>query len=161
MVISDKKVVKIHYTLKNQGGEVMDSSEGHEPLAYLQGAGNILEGLENELTGKQAGDKLKVSIEAAEGYGEYDESLVQPVPMEQFGEHQVEVGMQFHADTAIGPRIVTIIAINEEEKQVVIDANHALAGEDLFFDVEVVEVRDASQEELDHGHVHGPDGHEH
>lgn len=161
MQISDKKVALIHYTLKNDGGDVMDSSEGHEPLAYLHGAGNILEGLENALTGKQVGDKLKVSIDAAEGYGEYDESLVQPVPVEQFGEHQVEVGMQFHADTAIGPRIVTIVALNEEGKEVIIDANHALAGENLHFDVEVVEVRDASEEELDHGHVHGPDGHEH
>lgn len=161
MRISDKKVALIHYTLKNDGGEVMDSSDGHEPLAYLHGAGNILEGLENVLAGKQAGDQLQVSIDAAEGYGEYDESLVQPVPMEQFGEHQVEVGMQFHADTAIGPRIVTIVALNEDEKEVIIDANHALAGENLHFDVEVVEVRDATEEELDHGHVHGPGGHEH
>lgn len=161
MVISDNKVVLIHYTLKNDGGEVMDSSEGNEPLAYLQGAGNILDGLENALVGKQAGDKLKVSIEAAEGYGEYDESLVQPIPQDQFGEHQVEVGMQFHADTAIGPRVVTIIAINEESKEIIIDANHALADENLHFDAEVVEVRDATEEELEHGHVHGPEGHEH
>ena len=161
MQISDKKVVLIHYTLKNDNGEVMDSSEGHEPLAYLHGAGNILEGLEGVLVGKQAGDKVKTLIEAAEGYGEYDENLVQPVPMEQFGEHQVEVGMQFHADTAVGPRVVIIVALDDEKKEVIIDANHALAGENLHFDVEVVEVRDATEEEMEHGHPHGVGGHEH
>ena len=159
MKITDKKVALIHYTLKNDGGEVLDSSEGHEPLAYLHGMGNIIEGLENALVDKQAGDKLKVSVEAAEGYGEYDENLVQPVPLEQFGEHEVEVGMQFHADTAIGPRVVTVTAIDGQE--VIIDANHSLAGENLHFDVEVVEVREPTKEELDHGHVHGPGGHEH
>uniref|UniRef100_UPI00351B7FEA FKBP-type peptidyl-prolyl cis-trans isomerase n=1 Tax=Endozoicomonas sp. Mp262 TaxID=2919499 RepID=UPI00351B7FEA len=159
MKIADKKVVLIHYTLKNKSGELLDSSEGHEPLAYLHGMGNIVEGLENALTGKQAGDKLEVNVEAAEAYGEYDESLVQPVPRKEFGDHPVEVGSQFHADTAIGPRIVTVTAIEGDD--VVIDANHALAGEDLNFNVEIVEVRDASEEELDHGHVHGPGGHEH
>ncbi|MRI32001.1 peptidylprolyl isomerase [Endozoicomonas sp. OPT23] len=159
MKITDKKVALIHYTLKNAGGEVLDSSEGHEPLAYLHGAGNIIVGLESALEGKAAGDKLEVSVEAAEAYGEYDESLVQPVPSSQFGEHEVEVGLQFHADTAIGPRVVTVTAIDGDD--VIIDANHSLAGEDLHFAVEVVEVREPSAEELDHGHVHGPGGHEH
>ncbi|MGI9279245.1 MAG: FKBP-type peptidyl-prolyl cis-trans isomerase [Endozoicomonas sp.] len=159
MKITDKKVALIHYTLKNAGGEVLDSSEGHDPLAYLHGAGNIIAGLESALEEKAAGDKLEVSVEAAEAYGEYDESLVQPIPRTQFGEHDVEVGMQFHADTAVGPRVVTITAIEGDE--VVIDANHQLAGEDLNFSVEVVEVRDATEEELEHGHVHGPGGHEH
>ena len=159
MKITDKKVALIHYTLKNAGGEVLDSSEGHDPLAYLHGAGNIIIGLENALEGKAAGDKLEVSVEAAEAYGEYDESLVQPVPRSQFGEHEVEVGLQFHADTAIGPRVVTVTAIDGDD--VIIDANHQLAGEDLHFKVEVVEVREATAEELDHGHVHGPEGHEH
>ena len=159
MKVADKKVVQLHYTLKNKAGELLDSSEGQEPLAYLHGMGNIVEGLENALTGKQAGDKLDVEVEAAEGYGEYDESLVQPIPRAEFGDHPVEVGNQFHADTAIGPRIVTITAIEGDE--VVIDANHSLAGEDLHFSVEVVDVRDATEEELDHGHVHGPGGHEH
>lgn len=159
MKITDKKVALIHYTLKNAGGEVLDSSEGHDPLAYLHGEGNIIAGLEEALSGKSAGDKFEVSVEAAEAYGEYDESLVQPVPKEQFGEHEVEVGMQFHADTAIGPRVVTVTAI--ADKEVVIDANHQLAGEDLHFSVEVVEVRDASEEELEHGHAHGAGGHHH
>ncbi len=159
MKITDKKVALIHYTLKNEGGEVLDSSEGQEPLAYLHGAGNIVAGLESALEGKAAGDKLEVSVEAAEAYGEYDESLVQPVPNSQFGDHEVEVGLQFHADTAIGPRVVTVTAIDGDD--VIIDANHELAGEDLHFAVEVVEVREPSAEELDHGHVHGPGGHDH
>ena len=152
MKIADKKVVQIHYTLKNDQGDVLDSSEGHNPLAYLHGMGNIIVGLENALENREKGDKLSVKVEAAEGYGEYDDSLVQPVPHEQFGDHEVEVGLQFHADTAVGPRIVTVVAVHKDA--VIIDANHELAGENLNFDVEVMEVRDATEEELDHGHVH-------
>ena len=159
MKVANERVALIHYTLKNDGGEILDSSEGEAPMAYLHGEHNIVEGLENALEGKQAGDKFEVTVESAEAYGEYDESLVQPVPRDQFGDHPVEVGNQFHADTAIGPRIVTVIAV--EDDQVVIDANHALAGENLHFKVEVVEVREATKEELDHGHVHGPEGHVH
>ena len=159
MKIADNKVVLLHYTLKNKGGELLDSSDGHEPLAYIHGLGNIVEGLENALTGKQVGDKVEVHVEAAEAYGEYDESLVRPVPRADFGDHPVEVGSQFHADTAIGPRVVTVTAIDGHE--VVVDANHSLAGEDLHFDVEVVEVRDATKDELEHGHVHGEGGCEH
>ena len=159
MKIAKDKVVLFHYTLKNDGGEVLDSSEGESPMGYLHGAQNIVEGLENAMEGKQAADQFEVSVEPAEAYGEYDENLVQPVPKEQFGEHPVEVGNQFHADTAIGPRVVTVIAIQDD--QVVIDANHSLAGENLHFKVEVVEVREATKEELEHGHVHGPEGHQH
>ncbi len=159
MKIAKERVALFHYTLKNDNGEVLDSSDGGEPLAYIHGEFNIVEGLENALEGKEAGDKLDVSVEAAEGYGEYDESLVQPVPKEQFGDHPVEIGAQFHAETAVGPRVVTVTAV--EDDQVVIDANHSLAGENLHFSVEVVEVREATKEELDHGHVHGPGGHEH
>ncbi|WP_257293499.1 peptidylprolyl isomerase [Endozoicomonas sp. YOMI1] len=161
MKIAKERVALFHYTLKNDAGEVLDSSEGESPMAYLHGEGNIVEGLENALEGKQSGDKFEVVVEPAEGYGEYDESLVQPVPKEQFGDHPVEVGNQFHADTAIGPRIVTVVAIDDENDQVVIDANHSLAGENLHFSIEVVEVREATREELDHGHVHGPGGHVH
>ena len=159
MKVTDNKVVLLNYTLKNVAGEVLDSSDGNDPLAYIHGIGSIVEGLENALTGKQAGDKLDVSVEAAEAYGEYDESLVQPVKRSDFGEHPVEVGSQFHADTAIGPRVVTVTAIDGDD--VIVDANHSLAGEDLVFHVEVVEVREAAEEELDHGHVNGPGGHEH
>ncbi|MTI12012.1 FKBP-type peptidyl-prolyl cis-trans isomerase [Sansalvadorimonas verongulae] len=152
--VADKKVVLIHYTLKDEEGELVDSSEGQEPLAYIHGIGNIVEGLENALAGKTVGEKLSVTVEPAEGYGEFDESLVQPVPREQFGEHEVTVGQQFHADTAVGPRIVTVMAI--EGNDVIINANHELAGMELHFAVEVVDVRDATADELEHGHVHGP-----
>ena len=95
MKIAKEKVALFHYILKNDAGEVLDSSEGESPMAYLHGEDNIVEGLENALEGKQAGDKFQVVVEPAEGYGEYDESLVQPVPKEQFGDHPVEVGNQF------------------------------------------------------------------
>ncbi|CAM3707905.1 FKBP-type peptidyl-prolyl cis-trans isomerase [Parendozoicomonas haliclonae] len=152
--VADNKVVLIHYTLKDDDGAVIDSSEGREPLPYIHGLGTIVEGLENALAGKQVGDKLTVTVEPAEGYGEFDESLVQPVPREQFGDHEVTEGQQFHADTAVGPRIVTVVAIEGDD--VIIDANHELAGMNLNFDVEVVEIRDATADELEHGHVHGP-----
>ncbi len=159
MKIADNKVVLLDYTLKDEAGEVLDSSDDGDLLAYIHGKGAIVEGLEDALTGKQTGDKLEVHVEAAEAYGEYDESLVQPVERHQFGDHSVDVGSQFHADTAIGPRIVTVTAIDGDE--VIIDANHSLAGEDLVFHVEVMDVRDATKEELDQGHVHGHGGHKH
>lgn len=161
MKIGKETVVTFHYTLKNDKGEVLDSSEGHEPMAYLHGEGAIVAGLENALEGRVAGDEFSVIVEPAEGYGEFDESLVQGVPREHFDDHEVEVGMQFHADTFIGPRVVTVVAIDEEQDQVVIDANHELADENLHFDVKVVDVREATKEELDHGHVHGEHGHHH
>ncbi len=159
MKIADNKVVLLDYTLKNVAGEVLDSSDGSEPLSYIHGTGSIVEGLENALTGKQTGDKLDVHVEAAEAYGEYDESLVQPVERSEFGDHPVDVGSQFHADTAIGPRIVTVTAIDGD--QIIIDANHSLAGEDLVFHVEVMGVRDATKEELDHEQLDASNGHEH
>lgn len=152
-IVEDNKVVLIHYTLKNEEGEIIDTSEGQEPLPYIHGLGTIVEGLENALAGQPVGTKLSVNVEAAEGYGEFDESLVQPVPRDQFGDHEITIGQQFHADTAIGPRVVTVTAIEGDD--VIIDANHELAGMDLHFDVEVVDIRDATQEELEHGHVHG------
>ena len=159
MKIARERVALFHYTLKNDDGEILDTSEGEAPMAYLHGEHNIVEGLENAMEGREAGDQFEVSVEPAGAYGEYDENLVQPVPREQFGDHPVEVGNQFHADTAIGPRIVTVVAVHED--QVVIDANHSLAGENLHFKVEIVEVREATKDELDHGHVHGEDGHHH
>ncbi|MDD7805373.1 MAG: peptidylprolyl isomerase [Endozoicomonas sp. (ex Botrylloides leachii)] len=152
MKIADNKVVLMHYILKNKAGELIDSSEGHEPLAYIHGIGNIVQGLEKALTGKQVGDKVEVSVEAAEAYGEYDEELVQPVPRADFEGHPIETGSQFHADTAVGPRIVTVTAIDDD--QIIVDANHPLAGEDLHFKVEIVDVRNATKDELEHGHVH-------
>jgi FKBP-type peptidyl-prolyl cis-trans isomerase SlyD len=160
MQISANKVVAIDYTLTDDQGAVIDSSEGRGPLAYLQGHGNIIPGLENALEGKSAGDALKVTVAAADGYGERDDSLTQAVPRNMFeNADDIQVGMQFQTSSEQGMHIVTVTAIDPEN--VTVDANHPLAGQNLTFDVTIVEVRDASEEELAHGHVHGPDGHEH
>ncbi|WP_166260047.1 FKBP-type peptidyl-prolyl cis-trans isomerase [Marinobacter salicampi] len=153
--MAQPRVVTIHYTLTNDQGEQLDSSreEGREPLTYLEGAQNIIGGLENALTEKAPGDQLKVSIEPAEGYGEVNEELVQPVPRSAFeGVESIEPGMQFQAQTPGGPQVVRVVEVNDET--VTIDANHPLAGETLHFDVEVVDTREASEEESEHGHVH-------
>lgn len=161
MQIDDKKVVSIHYTLKNDQGEVLDSSEGQQPLLYLHGASNIVPGLENALAGKQTGDKLDVAVTPEEGYGEQREELVQKVPHDNFQGvgAEIQVGMQFMAQAPWGEQPVTVVAV--EEDGVTLDGNHPLAGQTLNFAVEVVEVRDASDEEVEHGHVHGEGGHQH
>ena len=160
MQIANDKVVTIHYTLTNAAGEVIDSSEGAEPLAYLHGHGNIIPGLENALAGKTAGDKMDVSVAPSEGYGERMDELVQEVSRDLFDtEDEIQPGMQFHAQSDQGPRVVTVVTVTEST--ITIDGNHPLAGETLKFDVEITEVRDATSEELAHGHVHGPGGHHH
>jgi FKBP-type peptidyl-prolyl cis-trans isomerase SlyD len=161
MQVAQDKVVLIRYTLKNDAGEVLDSSDGGAPLAYLHGQGNIVAGLETALGGKQAGDKLSVRVVAADGYGVRDASLVQQVPRRSFGGvSNIKTGMQFHVQTAQGQkRVVTVTRIKGD--MVTVDGNHPLAGENLNFDVEVTEVRDATAEELEHGHVHGTGGHHH
>jgi len=161
MQISTNSVVLIDYTLTNDQGNVIDTSSGGEPLAYLQGHQNIISGLESALEGKSAGDRVQVSIAPADGYGERDESLSQAVPRQMFEEaDKVTVGMQFHTQTEQGhEQVVTVTAVDAEH--VTVDANHPLAGETLNFDVTVVEVREALPEELAHGHVHGPGGHHH
>jgi len=152
--------VQIHYTLKNDAGEVLDSSEGAEPLAYLQGNGNLIPGLEKALDGKRAGDALSVTITPEEAYGVSDASLVQDVPRSAFeGIADIEVGMQFHAESNHGPRTVTVTKVAADT--VTVDGNHPLADQTLHFAVQVIDVREASHEELSHGHVHGPGGHEH
>ncbi len=161
MQIAENAVVAIHYTLTNDAGDTLDSSrERDEPLAYLHGHGNIIPGLEKALLGKQSGDTLKVTVEPAEGYGERHEGLIQEVPREAFqGVDELEPGMQFQASTDAGPRMFTITDVQDDV--VTVDGNHPLAGATLHFDVEIADVRAASAEELSHGHVHGPGGHEH
>jgi FKBP-type peptidyl-prolyl cis-trans isomerase SlyD len=160
MSISNNSVASIHYTLTDGEGKVIDSSQGQEPLAYLHGAGNIIPGLEKALAGKVVGDKFKVSIPAAEAYGVRDDNMVQELPSNMFsGIDKIEVGMEFHAETEHGLQVVTVTKV--EGDTVTIDGNHPLAGVDLTFDVEVADVRDATQEELDHGHAHGAGGHHH
>jgi FKBP-type peptidyl-prolyl cis-trans isomerase SlyD len=160
MQVAQDAVVSIHYTLTNDQGETLDSSAGAEPLVYLHGNGNLIPGLENALVGKQAGDKLTVKIAPADAYGEFDKSLIQQVPRRQFkGVGDVREGMQFQVQSNAGPRMVTVTKVAGD--MVTIDGNHALAGQNLNFDVEITDVRAATEEELAHGHVHGPGGHHH
>jgi len=160
MQIAQDTVVSIHYTLTDDAGETVDSSAGGDPLFYLHGNGNLVPGLENALEGKQAGDKIKVTVAPADGYGEYDKQLVQRVPRRAFkGVADVKTGMQFQVQSDQGPRSVTVT--NVAGDMVTVDGNHPLAGKNLNFAVEVMEVRKPSEEELAHGHVHGPGGHHH
>lgn len=160
MKVAENKVVVIDYTLTDNDGSVIDSSEGAGPLAYLHGAGNIIPGLEEALIDKEAGDEVKASIEPAKAYGERHDQLKQEVPSELFsGVEKVEVGMQFQSETEQGPVLVTVVEINDET--ITVDGNHPLAGVHLNFDVTVREVREPSDEELEHGHVHGEGGHQH
>jgi FKBP-type peptidyl-prolyl cis-trans isomerase SlyD len=158
MAISRDSVVTIHYTLKDDAGQVIDSSSAGEPLAYLHGHGNLIPGLERELTGRNVGDRLSVKVSPAEGYGNYDERLVQRVPRQALrGVKDVKAGMRLHAQTEEGPRSLTVTEVSGES--VTLDGNHPLAGKNLNFDVRVEGVRQATEEELAHGHVHGPGSH--
>ncbi len=159
--IENNSVVSFNYVLTNTAGEVIDQSQDGQPLVYLHGAGNIIPGLEKSLLGKTAGDKLNVAVTAEDAYGPYDPEMIQEVPREMFqGVDAIEVGMQFHADTHDGAmQIVTVKGVTDT--MVTIDANHPMAGQDLAFAVEIVEVRAASEEEIAHGHVHGAGGHQH
>ena len=154
MQVADNMAVSIHYTLTNDDGEVLDSSIGDEALVYLQGGGNIISGLEKALVGKAAGDKFNVRIAPEDAYGELMEEMVQVISRDMFeGIDNIEVGMQFHADVSSGSGVVTVV--NIEDDDITIDGNHPLAGLALTFDVEVIDVRAATEEEISHGHIHG------
>lgn len=158
MQVANNMAVSIHYTLTNDEGEVIDSSIGSDALVYLHGKGNIISGLERELAGKAVGEQFTVRILAEDAYGEFMPERVQVIPRSMFeGIDHLEVGMQFHADVSEGPGIVSIVDIDGDD--ITIDGNHPLAGMPLTFDVEIVDIRPATNEELDHGHVHGPGCH--
>ncbi len=160
MNITNDCVASFHYTLTDSSGKTLDSSEGHEPLSYLHGAGNIIPGLESALLGKIAGDKLNVAVPAAQAYGLRDDGLIQELPSSMFsGIDKIEVGMEFHAETEHGMQVVTVTKV--EGDTVTIDGNHPLAGVDLNFAVEITDVRSATEDELHHGHAHGAGGHHH
>jgi FKBP-type peptidyl-prolyl cis-trans isomerase SlyD len=161
MQISRHKVATIDYTLTDDSGEVIDSSAGSPGLAYLHGEQNIIPGLENALEGKIAGDSLKVTVAPEEGYGVRDDTKVVTVPHDMFeNASEVQVGARFYAQSPEGQQIaITVVEVREED--IVVDGNHPLAGQNLHFDVTVTDVRDASEEEISHGHVHGPGGHDH
>lgn len=154
MQIQDDCVVSIHYTLTNEEGEELDSSTGQDPLVYLHGAGNIIPGLESALTGGSVGDKLEVTVAPEHGYGEVDPDLIRKVPREAFaGVERVEPGMQFQTQSPSG-QVMRVTVKESNDRDVLIDANHPLAGQTLFFSVTVEEVRSATEEELAHGHAH-------
>jgi len=160
MQIAENAVVSMHYTLTDEQGQELDSSIGKEPLVFLSGAQNIIDGLDKALQGKTAGEKLTVSVAPEEGYGDVHQELIQKVPHDNFqGVDDIQVGMQFMAQTPGGQQPVTVIGV--EEDGVMLDGNHPLAGKTLNFDVEIVDVREAVAEELEHGHVHGEGGHQH
>jgi FKBP-type peptidyl-prolyl cis-trans isomerase SlyD len=157
MQIKKDSVVSIDYILTDDQGNVLDSSEGREPLAYLHGYGGIIPGLESQLDGKQTGDQLQVNVAPEDGYGQRNESLCQEVPRSQFdGIDDLDVGMRFRVDSNAGPMVITVTEIKDDS--VTVDGNHPLAGVPLNFDVTVREVRDATSEELEHGHVHPSGG---
>lgn len=159
MQISKEKVVSIEYTLRDNTGQVLDTSEGRGPLHYIQGIGNLIPGMEEGLEGKVKGDKLEIRVSPEKGYGLRDEAQIQQVPIAAFGGQELHPGMQFQAGGEQGHHIVTVTEVGTDT--VTVDANHPLAGVELKFDVEVLDVRDATSDEIAHGHVHGAGGHHH
>lgn len=160
MKITREKVVGIEYTLKDADGLVIDSNVGHEPLFYIQGFGTLVPGLEIALEGRSAGDRFEVEVKAVDGYGEYDPQRRRSIPRDRFPQlKDVQPGMMLEARGPEGSSAVTVSEVTETT--IVIDGNHPLAGKDLFFSIYVSEVRDATEEEKAHGHVHGPGGHHH
>lgn len=159
MKIAKDSVVRFHYTVSEVGKEPLESSKDREPLAILVGHGNIIPGLETAMIDREAGDSFGVDVAAADAYGERRDSMTQRVPKKHFGNQKLEPGQQVVLQTNFGPRAVTIEKIGMSVVDV--DLNHPMAGKDLHFDIEVVDVREASAEELEHGHVHGDGGHHH
>jgi FKBP-type peptidyl-prolyl cis-trans isomerase SlyD len=158
--IAADRVVTIHYTLKNDEGAVLDSSSGGEPLAYIQGHGNLVTGLEKALEGQQEGAALAVVVSPQDGYGVHDAALIQRVPKRSLqGSGEIKKGMQFQARTGDGMRLFTVTAVVGD--MITLDGNHPLADQTLHFEVQIVGVRAATAEELEHGHVHGAGGHHH
>ena len=154
--IAENKVASVHYTgTLPDTGEVFDSSEGRDPLTFLVGHKNMIPGFEREIMGANVGDKVEFTLSAEDAYGSHNPAAIQKVPLEMFGEITPEVGMTLMSD--MGAFRVSEVTENE----ITVDFNHALAGKSLTFNVEVVEVRDATDEEIAHGHAHGPGGHHH
>ena len=153
MQVEKNKVVEIDYTLKDDNGQVIDTSEGRESLSYIQGTGNLIPGVENALEGKSSGERIEVSVSPETGYGIRDDSLVLSMERDKFSEvENLEEGLRFRMDTPDGPKIFTVVKVGDAE--VIVDGNHPLAGMSLNFDITVQSVRDATTEELEHGHVH-------
>jgi FKBP-type peptidyl-prolyl cis-trans isomerase SlyD len=160
MKIEDDKVVGIHYTLTDNDGNTIDSSQGRDPLYYLHGYGHLVPGLEDELEGKALKEQFNVKVLPEDGYGEYNKELVYEIARDKFPDPKnVEVGMTFTSKTKEGDINLNVIGV--EDEKVKLDANHPLAGKELNFEVEITDIRDATKEEIEHEHVHGPEGHNH
>ena len=160
MHIENNRVVSLAYTLRDNDDNIIDQSDDGS-FWYLHGASNIIPGLENALTGKSKGDELAVSVAPEEGYGEREQERIQDVPRDMFpADQELATGMQFHAQSPDGHAVMVTIA-NIEGDTVTVDGNHPLAGVQLNFVVKIMDVREATEEELEHGHVHGPGGHQH
>jgi len=159
MKVGLNKVVAIHYTLTNNEGTVLDSSNGRDPLNFIHGLGHLIPGMEEGLHGKEVGNKFQLKVSPEKGYGNYQNEMVQQVPVSAFAGQEINVGMQFEAGSDEQRFLVNIKAIDAET--VTVDGNHPLAGVELNFDIEVMEIREATDDEIAHGHVHGPEGHHH
>lgn len=157
MQIESKKVVTIAYTLKDEAGEVIDTSVGGEPLLYVHGMGSLVPGLEKALDGRSLGDRFSVVLSPEEGYGKRDESLIRKIPIRKLPEGKAAVGSRVRVQTDQGPAMLLVTAVRGDYATV--DPNHPLADKTLHFDIEVAGVRDATPDELEHGHAHGPGGH--
>ena len=159
-IITKDTAVKFNYILKDDDGKILDQSQEGQPLGYLHGHNNIIPGLEQQLEGKSAGETLTAIVEPADGYGDYQEQAVQHVPRDNFqGVEDIQPGMEFQSEAGGQVMLVTVTDVND--KEVTVDANHPLAGKRLTFDVEIQEVRAATEDELNHGHIHGAGGVEH
>ncbi len=160
MKIAKDLVVSIAYQVRTEDGVLVDEAPANAPLDYLHGHGSLISGLENALDNREVGDKFDINVPANDAYGQYDENLVQRVPKDVFvGVDELQPGMRFLAETDQGPVPVEITEVGDDH--VVVDGNHMLAGQNLSFNVEVIALREATEEELAHGHVHGADGHHH
>lgn len=161
MKIENDKVVALHFTVVDAEKTEIDNTYDDQPLMFIQGSGLLVPGLEEALLGMAVGDKKTVALQSENAYGERYEQLVQAMPLSMFDGMEVAVGMQFRATTDEGEQTVIVVDVSDET--VVVDGNHPLAGIDLTFNVEVMEIRDATEDELNHGHVHGAGGcgHEH
>jgi FKBP-type peptidyl-prolyl cis-trans isomerases 2 len=156
MQITKHTVASIHYTLTDNQGTVLDSSDGREPLTYIHGIGNLIPGMEEGLEGKTIGNKFNLKVSPEKGYGVKDDKMMQQVPRAAFGDQKIEIGMQFQTNQG---NVVTVTKVGLDS--ITVDGNHPLAGVELNFAVEILEVRSATADEISHGHVHGPGGHHH
>ena len=158
MIVERGRVVRLHYTLRDETGATIESSRPDSPLDYLHGSGQLVRGLERRIEGAAPGQVATVTVPASEAYGEHDPRGVIRAPRSSFpDEMELAPGVEVQAETPEGPLSFMVVAVEGDE--VVLDANHPMAGQALTFDVEILEVREATAEEIAHGHVHGPEGH--